>query len=144
MKKLLSLLLAMLMLTLPAMTAFADDGEAVPAESAILFRCSVTPVAAGGGVLRITFVARSFVSCDTLGVTSYYVQQQNSAGGWTTVTGSLPGSTGSGTTYSFSRDFYGAPNNTFRVVARFTATADGVTETSTVYSSATFARSIIE
>ena len=128
MKKILSLVFALLMLFTTLATAFAEGPQ--PRNSNCFHMCSVTVGDAGDGVVSMTFSTTGMGICSTLGVASFYVEKQNDDGSWSIVSGPRAGSCGNNVaTYSCGYYFYGKVGETYRITATFIATLNGETDT---------------
>lgn len=127
MKRLITLILAVCMFCVSlGAAAFA---ESVARNSAFFTSYGTTLSKAGGGTIKITFSTDATQVADTLGVSTYSVDELNSDGDWVNKTGLLSGKTASNVgSYTFSKYFNGISGKTYRVNVSFVCTIDGKTE----------------
>lgn len=126
MKKMLSLVLAMiLVLSCSIFPALAEAGVE-PRDSAYFSNYGTTLSKQGGGCIKITFTANGTQICDTISVSTYQVERLNDDGDWVDCSGLLSGKTISGfASYTFSKYFYGVAGETYRVKVTFVCVIDG-------------------
>ena len=76
--------------------------------------------APGNGLVAITFRALGTGICNQIGVANYFVEKQLEDGRWESVSGLLPGQTGTNVvSYTFGRYFQGVAGETYRIQVTF-------------------------
>ncbi|MBE5784110.1 MAG: hypothetical protein E7329_12455 [Clostridiales bacterium] len=130
MKKIISFLLAIiLVLSSCVIPALAENGID-PRDSAYFSSYGTTLSRQGGGCIKITFTANALEISDTLGVSTYQVERLEEDGDWVDCSGLLNGKTISGfASYTFSKYFYGFEGETYRVKVIFICGIDNGVET---------------
>lgn len=128
MKKMWTVVLAMMMIMILSVTALAED---LPTRNSNYFASYGTVVSAqGGGMILITFSTTALDVASQLGVATWSVERRNAEGYWEDVTGLFPGETGSGfVSYTFNRNFIGVPGETYKVHVTFLCSMNGGVET---------------
>lgn len=127
MKKMWTIVLAMMMIMILSVTALAEE---LPTRNSNYFACYGTAVSAqGGGKILITFSTTALDVASQLGVANWWVDKKTDEG-WVTVSDIFPGQTGSGfVSYTFNRNFIGVPGETYRVNVMFICTMNNGSET---------------
>lgn len=117
--------------------AIATTASAMSVQaSSFISSVVATTTASGGGKVTGTGKIGASQTCSKIGVTSIYLQE-NRSGSWVTVA-SATGKYGTSTAdYSYSVSYSGTAGKTYRTVASFTATCNGVTETRSSITSST-------
>ena len=129
MKKLISLILTICMLCVSLGTIACAEAASVTRDSKYFTSYGTTLSKEGGGRIKIIFSTDATQIADTLGVSTYSVDERNSNGKWENCSGFLSGKTASNVgSYTFSKYFNGVSGKDYRVNVTFVCTIDGKTE----------------
>ena len=126
MKRVLSLMLTIMLLTLTATACAAE-----PRASYYFDSYGISLSRLGDGKIKIVFSCDANGTASQLGVSDFSVYRYDGSN-WEVISGPHSGSYGYGvTSYSFSRTFYGVAGEKYRVEATFLSTKNNSTETKT-------------